>query len=72
MQTADGEMGLPVMAATSNYFTLLGVRAYAGRLFNEGDNGREEMAAVLSHRDWLHYLGGDRSAALRALGACLL
>ena len=58
-------MNVDTWEATSNYFELLGVRAARGRLFNEGDRGRERLAAVLSHSAWMRYFGGTSPSSVR-------
>src|SRR5262245_55394626 len=46
---------------SGNYFSMLGLRAAAGRLITEADDVREGSAnAVMSYRVWQHY-GGDPS-----------
>ena len=47
---------------TGTYFSTLGVRAFAGRLFTpEDDRPAAPPAAVLSHRSWQTIYGGDTS-----------
>ena len=55
-----------------NYFTELGVVAYAGRVLNEGDadaagTGQQGIPAVLSFQFWHSQFGGDRSAIGRTI-----
>lgn len=53
-----------VELVTGNYFSLLGVPAFRGRLLRPSDSdapGREPVA-VLSHTAWMRHFGGDPSA----------
>jgi predicted permease len=53
---------------TPNYFTILGVRAAAGRLLTDADAGEKNAAvAVLSHRFWSHRFDADPSVIGRTL-----
>ena len=54
---------------TGNYFTALGVRAAAGRLFGAGDSERpgESPIAVLSHGFWMRRFNGDPSVVGQTL-----
>jgi len=44
---------------TANYFELLGVKAFRGRLFDRGDEKPGNRAVVLSHSTWMLRFGGD-------------
>jgi predicted permease len=61
--------GAPVAAwaahITDNYFTLLGVRATAGRLTQPGDHATP--VAVLSHAFWQSQFGGDRGVVGKSI-----
>jgi predicted permease len=47
---------------TGNYFSMLGLRAFSGRLLTpEDDRPGAPPAAVLSHRAWRIFYGGDPS-----------
>ena len=47
---------------TGNYFSTLGVRAFAGRVFGKGDDtASAPPVAVLSHHAWQATYGGDPS-----------
>jgi predicted permease len=53
---------------SGNYFQMFGISAYAGRVFNAGDDGPGEAPiAVLSYRTWQDRYGGDR----RMIGAAV-
>jgi predicted permease len=51
-----------VAEATTTFFPLLGVSAPVGRTFNSADEASAAAVAVVSHRFWLHHLGGDPAA----------
>src|SRR5262245_61900467 len=61
----DGERTEEVNAevVTENYFTVLEVKPYLGRLFSwiEGETRNTEPVAVLSHDFWLRRYGSDSS-----------
>lgn len=44
-----------------SFFTVLGIKPYLGRFFSDGDTTelKNTRAAVLSHRAWQQYFGGD-------------
>lgn len=47
---------------SGNYFHMFGLSAYAGRVFNAGDDRPGETpVAVLSYRAWQEKFGGDRT-----------
>ena len=50
-------------SVTSNYFSVLGVRAAVGRVFDAAGDGRPGASpvAVLSHRFWARRFNGDAS-----------
>ena len=54
---------------TGNYFTALGVRPAAGRLFGAGDSEQpgDSPIAVLSHGFWMRRFNGDPSVVGRTL-----
>jgi predicted permease len=63
--------GRPAMGelVTGNYFSLLGVPAFRGRMLRPSDSeapGREPVV-VLSHAAWMRLLGGDPAAVGRRL-----
>jgi predicted permease len=63
--------GRPAMGelVTGNYFSLLGVPAFRGRMLRSSDSeapGREPVV-VLSHAAWMRLLGGDPAAVGRRL-----
>jgi predicted permease len=49
---------------TGNYFSLLGVPAFRGRMLQPSDSAapRREPVAVLSHAAWMRHFGGDPAA----------
>src|SRR5690242_5727435 len=53
------------MTTSANFFDVLGVRASAGRLYSQVDEGR--LVAVISNGFWHRRLGGDVHAVGRAL-----
>src|SRR5690348_1210108 len=53
------------MTTSANFFDVLGVRASAGRLFSQADEGR--AMAVVSHGFWRVRLHGNPNAVGRAL-----
>jgi putative ABC transport system permease protein len=63
--------GRPAMGelVTGNYFSLLGVPAFRGRMLRPADSeapGREPVV-VISHAAWMRLLGGDPAAVGRQL-----
>ncbi len=62
--SADGEVSQIVRAsATGNFFSLLGAKPVAGRLFRDEETWQSENSgAVLSHGFWLRHFGGDPEA----------
>jgi len=56
-----------VLAATGNYFTLLGVDAAAGRVFGPQDERERRTVAVISHDLWRDRFGSDPNAIGRPL-----
>jgi predicted permease len=63
--------GRPAMGelVTGNYFSLLGVPAFRGRMLRPSDSeapGREPVV-VISHAAWMRILGGDPAAVGRQL-----
>jgi putative ABC transport system permease protein len=63
LDPATGETELVRIAALSgNAFSLLGIRAAAGRLFNEQDDSQSASSvALLSHAFWTRRFGADPS-----------
>jgi predicted permease len=58
--SAEAARPLASEYVTGNYFSVLGVRAFGGRLFTpEDDRPSATPAAVLSHRTWQLTYGGD-------------
>ena len=55
---------LPTAVVTTNYFSLLGVSAFRGRVFTEGEFSSSDAPAevVVSYRMWQRYLAGDAQA----------
>src|SRR6185503_6604668 len=74
LDTPGGLRPVPLMSATPNYFTLLGVQPARGRLFSAADAGQENRIAVLSHVAWVELFGRDESIVGRqvTLGAVTL
>ena len=62
-ETGDAEQ-IKVQPVSGNYFSVLGVHAGAGRIFNDGDDEQPgaHPVAVVSHAWWEHRLGGDLAA----------
>jgi MacB-like periplasmic core domain len=63
--------GRPAMGelVTGNYFSLLGVPAFRGRMLGPSDSeapGREPVV-VLSHAAWMRLFGGDPAAVSHQL-----
>lgn len=58
-----------VQTVTGNYFELLGVSAWRGRLIEPGDDlrGSPQSVAVLSYNFWKNRLGGDSGLVGRTL-----
>ncbi len=52
---------------TGNYFTVLGVRPYLGRMFQEGDRDLAAPIAVISYGLWQRRFGGDRAIVGKAV-----
>jgi predicted permease len=50
---------LPAEVVTRNYFSVLGVRAHMGRIFQDGDENPTEPVAIISYRVWQSRFGGD-------------
>lgn len=48
---------LPFTRVSTNFFSILGVRAALGRTFRKGEEGLPRV--ILSHRAWTTYFGGD-------------
>jgi predicted permease len=60
--TRNGEtQGLPAMMASGNYFDVLGIRPFRGRLFMAEDDGKPgaNAVAVISHSLWTKQFGAD-------------
>jgi predicted permease len=57
----DQSERLTIELVTGDYFRFMGVRAVAGRLFDENDDAVEGAAAVavISHRFWMDRYAGD-------------
>lgn len=51
-----------LLAASGNYFTVLGLPAFRGRLFTAEDDRRRERVIVLSYTTWQAGFGGDPAA----------
>jgi len=63
--TRNGETeGLPATMASGNYFDVLGIKAYRGRLFLPEDDSAPGAGAVvvLSHTVWTKQFGSDPNA----------
>jgi putative ABC transport system permease protein len=58
---------IDVAFTSTNYFSVLGVRAYAGRLLGAADERSGEVAAVLDHAWWRERFDGDPAAIGRSL-----
>jgi len=53
--------GMPGMLVTANYFDVLGIKPFLGRLFRpDEDLDNPAMVAVLSHSVWASRFGADR------------
>lgn len=63
----DGTESVTMLAATTNYFQVLGVRAARGRVFDASDEGGVARTAVLSWTAWRQRFGGDEHVVGRAV-----
>ena len=52
---------LRTIYATGNYFTTLGVGAFAGRVFTADDDARRSPVVVIAYHAWQGVYGGDAS-----------
>jgi predicted permease len=60
--TREAAQGLPGEFVSGNYFTMFGIRAYAGRLLTaEDDEPNAPPAVVMSYRLWQQRYGSDPS-----------
>jgi predicted permease len=60
--------GLPGTMASGNYFEVLGVKPFLGRLFSPGDGTRSTVpVAVLSYAMWTNRFASDRAVVGRAI-----
>ena len=60
--TKDGEtQGLPAMLASANYFDVLGIKAFRGRLFAPDEDSKPgaNTIVVVSHSLWVRQFGSD-------------
>jgi predicted permease len=65
---ANDTEGVPGTMASGNYFEVLGVKPFLGRLFTPGDGTRNTgAAAVLSYSLWTNRFGSDRGVVGRAI-----
>ena len=67
LDSADGPVRVPVMAATLNYFALLGVQPVRGRLFTAADAGSEGRTALMTYAAWQRMFAGDESIPGRTI-----
>ena len=58
---------METFAVTPGYFSVLGVRASRGRLFEAGDAAEPGRAAVLTYETWQRRFGGDETIVGRAV-----
>jgi predicted permease len=59
---AEAAQSYPGEFVSGNYFTMFGIRAYAGRLLTAGDDqAGSPPVAVMSYRLWQQRYGSDRS-----------
>src|SRR6266851_1048055 len=68
--TQNGEtQGLPAMMTSANYFDVLGIKAFRGRLFLPEDSSQPgaNTVAVVSHSLWIKEFGSDPSIVGRTL-----
>ena len=69
----DVSAGLPdarllrAIAASPNYFDVLGVRPALGRMFGTGDAATTAAVAVLGHAAWIRELGADPDVIGRSI-----
>jgi len=56
-----------VCAASADFFRVLGVTPYVGRLLPAGANGKPEQVAVVSYGFWKRLLGSERNLETLAL-----
>jgi predicted permease len=57
--TSDGAEGIQTVAATANYFQILGIRPSHGRIFDTRDAEQPGRSAMLSYDTWQRWFGGD-------------
>jgi predicted permease len=70
IRPADGGVAQSLLAkyVSDNYFTMLGVTAAAGRLFQPGDDAPgADPVVVISHEAWTEQYGGDPAVVGRAV-----
>ncbi len=66
--TGDGEPErVGVVRTSPELFSILGVRAYAGRLFAPDELGEDARVAILDHGFWLRRFGGDPAVLGRSI-----
>ena len=58
---------LRAIAASPNYFDVLGVRPELGRMFGTGDATSSAAVAVVGHAAWIRELGGDPNVIGRSI-----
>jgi putative ABC transport system permease protein len=58
---------LRAIAASPNYFDVLGVRPALGRMFGAGDAATSAAVAVVGHAAWIRELGADPSVIGRSM-----
>lgn len=63
----DGTESVTMLAATTNYFQVMGVRAARGRVFDASDESGVARTAVLSWTAWRQRFGGDEHVVGRAV-----
>jgi predicted permease len=67
MSTRDGTEGVHTVAASVDYFDVLGVRAAGGRLFDAGDADNGSRATILTYGAWQRQFGGDEQIVGRSI-----
>ena len=63
----DGAESVETLAAAPDYFQVLGVQPFRGRLFENGDVADGHRTAVLTHESWRRRFGSDETTIGRTV-----
>lgn len=63
----DGAESVETLAAAPDYFQVLGVQPFRGRLFEHGDVADGHRTAVLTHESWRRRFGSDETTIGRTV-----